>query len=100
MGTIADQIVMSPCGIPGQPGSYFNAKTSTVIASAGATFLLPIGSYIFIPVTNIAIEIQDPLNTWTAIQATAFGLAMSDGVNIRLHNNTAGSATALYYQVR
>ena len=100
MGSIADQIIMQPCGQPGQPGAYLNAKTSTVIASAGGTAILPPGGYLFIPVASMAVEIQDPLNTWTAVMASAAGFVTSDGANIRLHNNTAGSATALYYQIR
>jgi hypothetical protein len=100
MGSFADQIIMQPCANPGLPGSYFNAKTSTVIASVGGTFVLPAGAYLFIPVTSVAVQIQDPLNTWTSIEATATGFVQSDGANIRLQNNTAGSATALYYQIR
>ena len=92
MALALNKILLAGAG-SNTPGAYLQSVTIT--ATKGANTLVPAGVYILVPPsaagnTSVTLQVQNPVNTWTAISGiTTGGVVLSDGVNVRLTNADA-----------
>ena len=92
MALALNKIILAGAGA-NTPGAYFQSVTINAVKSANT--LVPAGVYVLIPATGagntaVSLQVQNPVNTWTTIQAaTTGGVVISDGVNVRLSNTDA-----------
>ena len=101
------QVVVEPASVPGGNNSCYSAKQTVTVTTAGTgtnSVITDIGELLFMPTTNIKVELQDPFATWTTVVASGTTSAFqifSDGTNLRFNSNdTTTNRTGSYYIIQ
>ena len=81
-------------------GSYFVAGSTGL--TSGASSVLSAGSYVFYPVANVAVQVNnksDGTGFGTVLANNTGGFMIADGTNVRITNLGNQLATSLYVVV-
>jgi len=74
-------------------GSYFDVVTVT--ATASTTTLVPAGTYLLVPSTNVKVQAYNGTSWVDIIAAATGGMLISDGINVRFNNSSTVATMTL-----
>ena len=74
-------------------GSYFDVVSVT--AAASTTTLVPAGTYLLVPSTNVKVQAYNGTSWVDIIAANTGGMLISDGINVRFNNASTQATVTL-----